>query len=159
MFGGDRKHLFDPEPMKFVNDVRLLFRISLVHREKQRAPSLSQQAHEFEIRRGQFGTAVDYHDDGSSLIEGDSRLAKNLRWDEIFFFGKNSAGIDDTNAAAAPFRITVKAIARNARFVANNGAARAHDAIEERGLAYIRPAHDGNVGTPAAVVARVLVEL
>jgi len=121
----------------------LLFRVGLVDGEEKRTPGLSQQANEFEIGPGKFGTPINDHDDGGSLIKGDSRLSKNLGRNEILCFGKDSAGIDDPNAAAAPFGITVQAISGNAGLVANNGTARPHDAIEQGGLAYIGPAYDG----------------
>ncbi len=64
--------------MKLVNNVRLLFRVGFVDREKERASGLSQQLHQFEIRRGQFGPSINHNDDGSRFIERDARLPKNF---------------------------------------------------------------------------------
>ena len=53
-------------------------------------------------------------------------------------------GIDDAQMASAPFRLAVEAVARDAGLVADDGAARAHQPIEERGFADVGTAHDGD---------------
>jgi hypothetical protein len=44
---------------------------------------------------------------------------------------------------AAPLGFAVEAVARNAGLVADDGAARSDDAVEERRFAHIRAADDG----------------
>jgi hypothetical protein len=48
--------------------------------------------------------------------------------------------------SATPLRVAVKTVARDAGLVADNGAPRTHDPVEQRGLADVGPAHDGNCG-------------
>ena len=132
--------------MKVVDQRRLLFAVDFVDGEKERAVGFAQQANEFEVGTGEFGASVDDHDDGGGFVERDAGLAINLGGDEIFFFGKDAAGVDDAQVAAFPLRVAVEAVAGDAGLVADDGAARAHDAVEERGLAYVGAAHDGDGG-------------
>src|ERR1700677_3462497 len=129
--------------MKFIDDRRLLLRVGVVNGKKERTTGLSQQPHYLHIRRGEFGAAIHNHDDGRSFVEGNSRLPENLRRNEIFVFGNNSAGVDDADATTTPLRVAIEPVASNARFIAHDRTARTDDAVEQRGLAYIRPAHDG----------------
>ena len=83
---------------------------------------------------------------GVGFFERDPGLAKNFRRNEIFVFGKDAAGVDDAQLASAPFRFAVEAVARDAGLVADNGAPRAHQPIEQRGFADVGAAHDGDRG-------------
>jgi hypothetical protein len=107
VFRGNREHPLDPQTMEFVNDACLLFGVSFVDREKERTPGLPQQADQFKVRTGERGTAIHDHNDGGRFVERNPSLAKNLRWDEIFFFGKNAAGVDDADAASTPLGVTI----------------------------------------------------
>ncbi len=137
------KHPLDSETMKLVHDARLFFSIGLVDGEKQRTIRLAQQANQFKIGRGDFRAAVDHHHNGGGFFERDPRLTENFRRNEVFVFRNNSARIDNADAASTPLRVAVEPVARDAGFVAHDGAPRAHDAIEQRGLAYVGSAHDG----------------
>src|SRR5271165_454431 len=143
MFGRDRKHPLDSQPMELINDVRLLFGIGFVDREEERAASLAQQANQFQVGASKRGAAVNDHNDGGGFVERDTSLAEDLRRNEIFVFRQNPTSVDNANAAAAPLRIAVEAVARDPWLVANDSAARSDDAVEQRGFAYIRSAHDG----------------
>ena len=146
VLGGDGEHLRDAEAVEVVDQRRLFFAVDFVDGEEQRPVGFAQQAREFEVGAGEFGASVDDHDDGGGFVEGDAGLAKDFRRDQIFFFGEDAAGVDDAQLAAFPFGIAVEAVAGDAGFVADNGAARAHDAVEERGLADIGAADDGDGG-------------
>src|SRR5271169_1206116 len=123
--------------MKLIHDVRLLFGIRFVDREEERTSGLPQQANQFKIRPGKLCTAVNHHNDGGRFIEGNSGLPEDFRRDEVFVFGKNSAGVDNAEVSPPPLSVAVEAIARDAGFVANDGAPRTDDAVEQRGLAYV----------------------
>ena len=145
--------------MEVVDEGRLLVAVDFVDREEERAVGFAQQAGEFEVGAGEFGASVDDHDDGGGFVEGDAGLAVNFRRDEIFVFGQDAAGVDDAELAAFPLGVAVEAVAGDAGFVADDGAARAHDAVEERGLAYVGAAHDGERGNAGGGGGEVLVEL
>ena len=95
---------------------------------------------------GQFVRPSTTMIDGVGLFERNLGLAENLRRDEIFVFGKNAAGIDDAQVVPAPLGFTVKPVAGDAGFVSNNGAARAHQPVKQRGFADVGAADDGDSG-------------
>ena len=146
VLSGDGEHLLDAEAVKIVDQRRLLFAVDFVDCEEKRPVGLAQQADQFEVGAGEFGASVDHHDDGGGFVERDARLTVDFGRDQVFLFGQNAAGVDDAQMAAAPLGVAVEAVAGDAGFVADNGAARAHDAVEERGLADIGAAHDGDRG-------------
>ena len=124
----------------------MFFAVDFVDGQEERAIGFAEQAGEFEVGAGEFGASVDDHDDGGGFVERDAGLAEDFRGDEIFFFGEDAAGVDDAQVAAFPFGVAVEAVAGDAGFVADDGAARAYDAVEERGLADVGAAHDGDGG-------------
>src|ERR1700693_1081024 len=132
--------------MKVVDQRRLLLAVDFVHGEKEWAVRLAQQAHEFKVATGEFGAPVDDHNDGWGLVECDTGLAIDFRRDQIFFFGQNAASVHDAQVAAFPLRVAIKAVAGDAGFVSDDGAAGADDAIEECGLAYVGASHDSDCG-------------
>src|SRR5208283_1751097 len=142
MLGGNRKHLLDPKPMKLIHDRRLLFRVGFVDREEKRTSSLAQQTNQFKIWSRKRGASIHNHHNRRSFIERNPRLAENLGRNKIFFFRENPAGVDDAHPPAAPLRVSIKPVARDAGLVAHNSPPRSHDAVEQRGLAHVRPAHD-----------------
>src|SRR6202167_2889986 len=129
--------------MEVVDNRRLLFGVSFVHAEEERPSGLAQQPHQLEIRPGEFGAAVDDHDNRGGFVERNPRLAKNLRRNEVLIFGKDAAGVDDADAASTPLRIAIEAVAGNAGLVADACSPGSHNAVEQRGLSYVRSAHDG----------------
>src|SRR5258708_5866756 len=129
--------------MKFVDNGRLFFAVSLVDRKKERASGFTQKLHEFNIRCRDFRPAIDHHNDRGRLVKRDPRLAKDFRRDEILVFRNDSAGVDNADAPPAPFGVSVQTIARDSRLVTDDGTARADDPVEQRGLAYVGSAHDG----------------
>ena len=62
--------------------------------------------------------------------------------DEGFVVGDDAAGVDDFHLVAEPFGFAVDAVAGDAGLVGDDGAARAGEAIEERGLADVGAADD-----------------
>ena len=132
----------------------LFFGVDFVDRQEERRSALRSRRDEFEIGRGEFGASVDDHDDGGGFVEGDSGLAKNFRGMKSFSSGRMPPVSTMRRWRSAPFGVAVEAVAGDAGLVADDGAARAHDAVEQRGLADVGAADDGEVGTPAAVVAK-----
>src|SRR6266481_5535618 len=68
-------------------------------------------------------------------------LPQNLLRNERLVVRNDATSVDNLKRVAAPFRFAIDAIARDARLVSDNGAARAGQAIEKRGLADIGAAH------------------
>ena len=120
----------------------LAWRIDLVHRNEKRLAGAAEQAREFGIDRSGARLRIHHENEQRCFSDGDVRLAKNFLRDERLIVGNDSAGVHDLERAAAPVGFAVDAIARDARFVRDDGATRAGKAVEERGLAYVRAADD-----------------
>ena len=129
--------------MEFVDESLLFLGIDFIDGEEKRLAAANQLAGEVDIRSSQFGACIHYHDDGVGFFERDLGLAINLRRHEIFFFGNNAASINHAQAAAPPFPLSVETIASDAGLVADNGASRTYDSIEERGLADVWASDNG----------------
>lgn len=132
--------------MEIVDERGLFFAVDFIDGEEERAVGFAEQANEFEVGSGELGASVDNHDDGSGFAERDAGLTINFRGDEIFFLGEDTAGVDDAQVTAFPLGVAVEAVARDAGFVADDGAAGADDAVKERGLADVGAAYDGDGG-------------
>ena len=100
------------------------FSVSILLTARKAACRRGQQAGQFEIGAGDFGASIHHHDDGVRFLQRDLRLAEDFCRDEIFVFRKNAAGIHDAKIVPAPFHLAVEAVARDAGFVADNGAPR-----------------------------------
>src|SRR4030095_8526700 len=90
-----------------------------------------------------LGAHIDHHHNRIGLVEGDACLAKDLRRNQVLVFGKDSSRIDDAEPLSGPRNLPINAVARDAGFVADDGAAASYEAIEERGLADVWAAYDG----------------
>ena len=143
VFRRDRRQIANAKGAKGFGVRREFVGIDLVDRKEEMLAGALQQAREFHVRTGDFAASVNDHDDGAGFVEGDSRLAEDFRRDKVLVLGDDAAGIDHAKAPTVPAYAAVKAVARDARFVANNGATHANHAVEERGLAYVRASHDG----------------
>ncbi len=121
-----------------------LGRVDLVDGEEDGLAAAQQQARELHVGRGELGAAVDDHDDGVGFFERDLSLAENLAGDQGFVVGDDAAGVDQAGFAALPLDLAVDAVARDAGLVADDGAARAGEAVEERALADVGAAADGD---------------
>lgn len=157
VLGGDRKDAADAEPMKVIGQADLFVRINFIGRKEQRLSSADEQAGQFEIGGGGFGPGVDDHDHGNRFLKRNFRLPENLRGDEILFFGNNAAGVDDAEVASAPVGLAIEAIASDAGLVANDGAARPDQPVEQRGFSDVRAADDGDKGRNLSLLWSLLI--
>ena len=144
VFGGNREHLLHAEPMEIIQQRRLFRGIDFIDSQEKGPVGLAQQPYKFEVGSRKFGTTVDDHNDGGCLVKSHTRLTKNLRRNEVFFLRQYSASVNDAQLPPAPLCVAVETIASNAGLVTDNGAARAHNAVEKRGFADIGASDDSN---------------
>jgi len=78
-----------------------------------------------------------------TMAAASSRAKRAWRWNKLLVFRQDAAGIDHAETAPKPIGVGVKAVASDARLVADDGPARADNAVEQRGLAHVWPADDG----------------
>ena len=142
-FRRDGQQLFDPQAAKFLRvglelGVSILLTASnsgLPMRINWRASSRSGAASS--VRPSTTITMA------SAWFERDASLAKNLRRNQRLVFGNDAAGVDHAQHLAGPFGFAVETITGDAGLVANDGAARPDQAVEERDLADVGAADDG----------------
>jgi hypothetical protein len=144
MFGGDWQYIAEAQTTE-VFRLRLHgLGIHLVDREKDGLAAAQQQSSQFKVRRGEFGSSIDDHDDCISLFEADLCLTKDLCWNQRFVVWHDAARIDDTRGAAHPFDLAIDAVARDSRLIADDGSPRAGQPVEQGAFAYVWAAAYGN---------------
>ena len=141
--GGDGQQLLDAEAAKLLRVGLDVGRVHFVDRQQQRLAHANQLARQFDVGCGQFGAAIDHHHDGVGLLQRDLGLAENLGGDQRFVFGNDAAGIDHAQRPARPFGFAVETVAGDAGLVADDGAARSDEAVEERRFADVGAADNG----------------
>ena len=72
------------------------------------------------------------------------RLFEDLSRDLGFLARNDAAGVDNLEGSSVPRRRSVDAIASNARLIRNDRAALSDKSIEQRGLADVGSADDGD---------------
>src|SRR5207302_10010431 len=135
MFGGNGKDSLDAEATKILGHGFELRSIYFVHDQQHRLAAANEQSREVNVRCGQLSAAVHHHSDNCRFFESNSRLSVNLCGDRLCIIGKDAAGIDNLNLTPIPMRLPIETVSRDARFITDNGAPIANQAIEERALA------------------------
>ena len=124
-------------------DVRFLHaRVYFVHGNHERFSGGAEETRQFFVEVSQAILAVYDQHQQRRVIKRHAGLAQYFLRDEGFVVRDDAAGIDNFQDATIPFGLAVNAVASNAGFVGNDGAARARQAVEERGLADVRPSDD-----------------
>ena len=137
MFRGNRKHR-NAERMKWRGIRFLRRRIHFIDSQHKRFAGAAQKPRQFFVERRETRLAVHNKNQQRRFFDGHLRLTENFLRDEPFLVGKDAAGVHDFQRLAAPFRFAIDAVARDARLIGDDGAPRAGQAIEQRGLAHVR---------------------
>jgi hypothetical protein len=110
------------------------------------------------VGRRRPGRGIDQQEDHVGLLDGQPGLLLDALLDGVARVLLEAAGVDDDEAPAVPLGHVVQPVARRSRAILDDRHALADDAVEERALADVRPADDGDhrqalerlVGQPAA---------
>src|SRR3984957_11093152 len=116
--------------------------VDFVDGDDERFSGGAEEAGEFFVEGSEAGLAVDDENEQGGFLDGDVCLAKDLGWNEGFVVGNDAAGVDDLDVMAEPFGFAVDTIVGDAGFIGDDRAARAGEAIEQRGLADVGTADD-----------------
>ena len=88
---------------------------------------------------------VHHEHDHVGLADREARLFLHLDLDDAGDRRRvEPAGVDDDEPPAVPFGVAVEPVARGMCAILHDGRALADDSVEERGLANVRPADDGD---------------
>ena len=119
-------------------------------------PGLSGFAHELgdpRVARMHADLRIDDEQHQVGFLDGLLDLLANLEVHRERRIFAEAAGVDEPEGAAVPFGAREMAVARRARLVAHDGRVAADDAIEQRRLADVGPADDGDDGEAHAAPA------
>ena len=144
VLGGDGLDVGEAEAAEVFGGGGEVDGVDFVDGEEDGLAAAEEEAGEGEVGRGELGAAVDDHDDGVGFFEGGLGLAEDFGGDEGDVVGDDAAGVDDARVGGLPLDLAVDAVAGDAGLVADDGAARAGEAIEEGGLTYVGAAADGD---------------
>ena len=143
VFGGDGEDGLEAEAAVVFGLSDELFGVDLVDGEHDGLAAAQQMPGEVEVGRGEFGAAVDDHDDDFGFVERDAGLAVDLGGNEGFVVGDDAAGVDDAGDAAVPADLAIDAVAGDAGLVADDRAAGLGELVEEGGFADVGASADG----------------
>ncbi len=142
----DGKHLGESQPVKVGCQGLLAGGIHLVHdKEDGSRRRLPEQGRHLDIGGGEPVLGVHHEEDHARLGHGLLRLDAHQGHDARGL-GLESAGIHQDQAPAAPVALPIEAVAGDTGGVIDDGAPAAQQAVEERGLPHVGPAHDGDDG-------------
>jgi len=144
VFGGDGEDVAEAEAAEVFGGGSEGGGVDLVDGEEDGLATAQEEAGEGDVGRGELGAAVDDHDDDGGFGEGGAGLEKDFGGEQRGVVGDDAAGVDQARVGGLPLDEAVDAVAGDAGLVANDGAARAGEAIEERGLADVGAAADGD---------------
>ena len=130
--------------MKFSEQRILLVGVHLVDGKKERLAGARQQPRQFAVGPCDLGAGIDDHDNGRRFFERDLGLTEDLRRYEILVVRNNAARIHDAKLVPAPFGLAIEAVARDAGLVADNGAPRSGQVVEQSRFADVRASDDGD---------------
>ena len=120
--------------------------VALVDDEDHRRLGASQAVRDLVVERGDAGVGVDHEQDEIGLLDRHPCLLLDALLDVGPGLQLQAAGVDHGERAAGPLRGAVDAVAGGARDVGDDRDALADEPVEERALADVRAADDGDHG-------------
>ena len=121
--GRERCGLTDAERIELPDVVVLAIRIvELVHQQKDRLVGALEHAGDRLVLLGDAGAAVDYKQDDGSFLGGGERLVANGRSKDVVALERlDTARVDDGELAAVPIGRVIRAVARDAARLVDDG--------------------------------------
>ena len=118
--------------------------IELVHRKQHRFAALAQHAGHFDVVGRSARAAVDEENHDVGLVRAGKRLLANGFLERVLVAHLDAAGIDEREVHAIPIGLMIRAVARDAAHLVNDGLVLAGNAVDKRGLAHVGATHNSN---------------
>ena len=146
MQGRERRGLADAERIELPDAVVFAIGVvELVHQQKDRLVAALEHAGDRLVLLGDAGAAIDHkQDDGGFLGGGKGLVADGRGKDVIALERLDAARVDDGELAAVPIGRVVRAVARDATGLVDDGVRGLGQAVNERGLAHVGASDDGD---------------
>ena len=146
MQGRERRWLADAEGIELPDAVVLAIGVvELVYQQKDRLVGALEHAGDRLVLFGDAGAAVDHKQDDGGLLGGGERLVADGRGEDVIALERfDAARVDDGELAAVPIGRVVRAVARDAAGLVDDGVRGLGQAVNERGLAHVGASDDGD---------------
>ena len=146
MQGRERRGLTDAERIELPDAVVLAIGVvELVHQQKDRLVAALEHAGDRLVLLGDAGAAVDHKQDDGGFLSGGERLVADGRGEDVVALERlDTARVDDGELAAVPIGRVIRAVARNAAGLMDDGVRGLGQAVNERGLAHVGASDDGD---------------
>ena len=132
-----------PEFVELGQARRIAHALGLVHRQQHAPCRAAQVARDVVVLRAQAAARVEHEDHHIGLGHRLARLLGHLAQHAVGGVGLEAAGVDDDELAPVDLGVAVVAVARQAGKVGDDGVAAVRQPVEQRGLADVGPADDG----------------
>ena len=144
--GRERRGLADTERIELPDAVVLAIGVvELVHQQKDRLVAALEHAGDRLVLLGDAGAAVDHKQDDGGFLGGGEGLVANGRGEDVIALERfDAARVDDGELAAVPIGRVVRAVARDAAGLVDDGVRGLGQAVNERGLAHVGASDDGD---------------
>ena len=120
--------------------------VHLVGDEHHRLVRLAQQPRDLFVERRRARPRVDDEGDEVGVVHRGQHLPAHALDERLGGAGIKAAGVDDRRLPALEMDLAVEAVAGHARRIAHDRLAASDEAVEQRGLADVRPANDRDYG-------------
>ena len=144
--GRKRRGLTDAERIELPDVVILAIGVvELVHQQKDRLVAALEHASDRLVLLGDAGAAVDHKQDDGGFLGGGEGLVANGRGEDVIALERlDAARVDDSELAAVPIGRVIRAVARDAAGLVDDGVRGLGQAVNERGLAHVGASDDGD---------------
>ena len=142
----ERRGLADTERIELPDAVVLAIGVvELVHQQKDRLVAALEHAGDRLVLLGDAGAAVDHKQDDGGFLGGGERLVADGRGKHVIALERlDAARVDDGELAAVPIGCVIRAVARDAARLVDDGVRGLGQAVNERGLAHVGASDDGD---------------
>ena len=144
--GRKRRGLADAERIELPDAVILAIGVvELVHQQKDRLVGALEHAGDRLVLLGDAGAAVDHKQDDGGFLGGGERLVADGRGKDVVALERlDAARVDDGELPAVPIGGVIRAVARDAAGLVDDGVRGLGQAVNERGLAHVGASDDGD---------------
>ena len=141
---GDLHRLAEAERRELVRQLGPRGIVELVRDEQHRLACPAQDVRQLGVARRQSGPSVNQEEHEVGLLDRRSRLGHGAARDRRFIRDVDAARVHEQEALAGPLAEELLAVARHARRLVDDGGARRGQPVDERRLADVGIADDGD---------------
>ena len=143
--GRHRDRLAEPESVELGGERHVAHRVDLVGGDEHRDARAAQQVGKLLVAGAHAGLRVDDEQRDGRVGDPGAGLIADRAGQWVDVLEVDAAGVDEREAAPVPLAGKLLAIARDAGAFVHDRLTRAREAVDERGLAHVRIADDGDL--------------